>query len=303
MEHGEPRPGRLTPLMALRLAAPQTWSAALMPCLLGAALAHAANPSAPRQTGLLLSLAGVCVLMQAAVNTFNDYSDFVRGTDTPDNSPDPAEAVMLYDRPEPRRVLILGLGFLLAAALLGIPAVRRAGWRPLAVGGVGALAVLLYSFGKKPLSHLPLGELVSGFVMGGLIPYAVFGVLTLTFSPAVLLRAAPTMLGVALIMYTNNRCDLEKDRAAGRQTFPLLLGAARSLRLYRLLLVLWAVLPLLLLPPGKGAIYVLALLAVSPILAAQLRIRPGQETRGAAMNGIVTLLMLLSLAYELAIVF
>ena len=293
--------GRLPPLMMLRLAAPQTWAASVIPCLLGSAMAHAAGAQFP--VWLFLCLTGVCVLMQAAVNTFNDYSDFIRGTDTLENSPDAQEAVMLYDRPAPKKVLLLGVVFLLLAACLGVPAILLAGWRPLAVGAVGGLVVLLYSFGRKPLSHLPLGELVSGFVMGGLIPYAVYGVLMLDFSAAVLLRALPCMLGVALIMFSNNGCDLEKDRPAGRRTFALLLGRARSEALYRTALGLWALLPMTMLPPIGLAVYLAALLPSLPALAAQGRTGLDNARRGAVMSGIVSLNTLLGLAYAVALLF
>ena len=39
-----------------------------------------------------------------------------------------------------------------------------------------------------------------------------------------LLWAVPTVLGVGLIMLTNNTCDVEKDVEAGRRTLPVLLG-------------------------------------------------------------------------------
>ena len=116
--------GKLTPLMMLRLAAPHTWAASVMPALLGTVLAAREGVSEPL---MCLLLTAVCVLMQSAVNTFNDYSDFIKGTDTLENSPDADDAVMVHDRPSPRRVLILGFAFLLAAALCAVPALLRAG--------------------------------------------------------------------------------------------------------------------------------------------------------------------------------
>ncbi len=286
--------GRLSLRMALRLAAPQTWSASVTPALWAGA---AARERGAVPLPLLLCLTGVCVLMQSAVNTLNDYSDFLSGTDTADNCPDPEEAVLLYDRPAPRRVLFLGLGFLLAAALLGVPALLRAGWRPLAVGAVGALAVLGYAFGAH---RLPLGELVSGFVMGGLIPLGVFGTLTGDFSLRLLPRALPLMLGIALIMLTNNGCDREKDLGAGRRTLPVRLGGARTARLYRALLALWALLPLTF--PGR-VFYLLALVPALPPLVRQARLTLSQETRGQAMSGVVSLQLLLALACTAALLF
>ncbi len=300
MKNKEGKPGRLSPGMALGLAAPQTWTAALIPALLGAALAR---DGAMAEPWLLLSTAAACVLMQSAANVFNDYCDFIKGGDTLENSPDAEEAVLLYRRPEPRKVLYLGFALLLLAAAAGVPAILRAGWPVLAVGAVGAAALLAYSFGKKPLSYLPLGELTSAFVMGGLIPLGVSGSLGGGFSPAVLLKALPVMLGVGLIMLTNNLWDIQKDRASGRKTFTVLLGEAKSLRLYRLALLLWFALPLVVLPVKAWAVYLPGLLASGSAAAAQLRMRPGAGTRLRAMAGINSLNAMLGCAYIIAVLF
>ena len=51
--------------------------------------------------------------------------------------------------------------------------------------------------------------------------------------------AVPTIIGVGLIMLTNNTCDIEKDVEAGRRTLPVLLGRERARRLYHGLLYAW----------------------------------------------------------------
>ena len=100
---------------------------------------------------------------------------------------------------------------------------------------------MVYSAGKTPLSYLPLGELVSGSVMGGLIPLASYQALTGMLDARVLLWAVPTIIGVGLIMFTNNTCDLEKDGEAGRHTLSVMLGRKRSLTLYHALVYVWIV--------------------------------------------------------------
>lgn len=293
--------GRLSPLMALRLAAPHTWAASVIPALLGTALAAASGISI--HSGMPLYLTAVCVFMQSAVNTFNDYSDFIKGTDSLENSPDPTDAVLLYDRPAPKHVLALGFVYLLVAAAAGIPAILCAGWRPLVIGIAGAAAVLCYSFGKAPLSYLPLGELCSGFVMGGLIPLAVYGVLTGSYTPRTLLFSLPVMLGIALIMSTNNGCDICRDTAAGRKTFPVLLGQEKFGKAYRLAMALWLALPfpLLFFGPGRPLVYFLALLPSLGHFAVQFRLALDQEHRGQAMSGIVSLNVMLGLGYIAAL--
>lgn len=292
--------GKLSISMALGLAAPQTWTAALIPALLGAALAREGAKERPL---LLLSMAAACLLMQSAANVFNDYCDFIKGGDTLENSPDAEEAVLLYQRPEPKKALYLGVALLLAAAAAGVPAILKAGWPALAVGAAGAATLLAYSFGKKPLSYLPLGELSSGFVMGGLIPLGVSGTLDGNFTAAALYRALPIMLGVGLIMLTNNIWDIEKDKNSGRNTFAVMLGKKRSLNLYHIIFTLWTLLPVIMLSPDGVAIYLLGLLASASAAAVQLRLSPEPGTRLRAMAGINSLNALLGSAYIIAVLF
>ena len=226
----------LTPRMALNLAAPHTWPAAIMPTLVVICFAAAVTPvSATMAMALLL----IVVLMQSAVNTFNDYYDYVKGSDTAEDNVDPSDAVLVYNDVDPKAALRLAIGFLAAAFLLGVYAIVKAGFAPLVIALIGALFVVLYSAGKSPISYLPLGEFVSGFVMGGLIPLAVYQVLTGSLDFLVLVVAIPTIIGVGLIMFTNNTCDIERDIPSGRKTLPILLGRERAVLCYKVAVIVW----------------------------------------------------------------
>ena len=231
---------RLSPRLAIQLAAPHTWAAAVIPAFLGFCFAWATAPAINGLEAAVLLL--ICVLMQSSVNTFNDYFDFVKGTDTADDNVEVSASVLVYNNVNPRSVLVLAIAFLVCAFLLGIYVIWQSGFIPLILGLIGALAVLLYSGGATPLSYLPLGEVVSGVVMGGLIPLACFTALVGYLDPWVLLLSVPSMIGVALIMMTNNTCDIEKDIEAGRRTLPVLLGRLNSRRCYHGLMVLWVIL-------------------------------------------------------------
>lgn len=229
----------LTPKLALQLAAPHTWAASIIPVLMATAFVFADTGCIyPIPTLVLLVIA---VLMQAAVNTLNDYFDFKKGTDVEGDGVAPDDAVLVYNNVPPRQALALAISFLVAAFLLGIPCIVRAGWVPLLIAGIGALVVALYSGGRTPLSYLPLGELASGVVMGGLITFASYQVLTVRVHWIVALWSVPLIIGIALIMLANNTCDVEKDAAAGRRTLPVLIGHARAIKLFQALLVIWLV--------------------------------------------------------------
>lgn len=78
--------------------------------------------------------------------------------------------------------------------------------------------------------------------MGGLIPLAVYTALTRDVKLWVLWHSAPLMLGIGMIMFTNNISDIERDTPAGRKTLPILLGQRRAVKLYRAMLMLWPIL-------------------------------------------------------------
>lgn len=244
----------LTPLQCLQLAAPHTWAASVVPALFGELwCAWRGIPlSVVQDVALLLA----CVLLQSAVNAINDYVDFRQGTDSAEDNVAPNDSVLVYNSVDPREALALGVAYLAFGAGLGVFSCLVegwCGWLPLGVGCVGALAIVLYSGGPLPVSYLPLGELVSGVVMGGLIPLGIAAVADGRIHPDVLLASLPLVVGIALTMMTNNGCDIEKDVAAERHTLPTFLGRSRTRVLYHVLVIAWAALvvgePLVLLGP------------------------------------------------------
>lgn len=228
----------LTPRLMVQLAAPHTWPAAILPVLIAVGCTVATRGAFSPLMALVLLV--ICILMQSSVNTFNDYFDFVKGTDSAEDNVEVTDAVLIYNHVNPRTVLMYAIGLLVAAFLLGLYVIVQAGYIPLVIALIGALIVVLYSGGKTPISYLPIGEVVSGGVMGGLIPLACYQVLSGTFSWMMLLWSVPTIIGVGLIMMTNNTCDIEKDIEAQRKTMPVLLGRPKSRALYHGLLVTWS---------------------------------------------------------------
>ena len=107
---------KLTPKAVLELAAPHTWPAAVFPVLLGSLLALVMTGKF--HLGLFYSTLGVCVLLQCGVNTLNDYADFIKGTDTVENSHDPTDAALVYHGFHPKKALttLYSCCWLLAAA-------------------------------------------------------------------------------------------------------------------------------------------------------------------------------------------
>ncbi|MEA4896121.1 MAG: UbiA family prenyltransferase, partial [Oscillospiraceae bacterium] len=114
----------------------------------------------------------------------------------------------------------------------------------LLAGGFCFLCGVFYTFGPLPISRIPLGELLSGFFYGVMIPF----ILTYINSPAntllslslslktatltvqlvpvftLLLFSVTPFAVTANIMLANNICDLEKDIEVGRHTLPYYIG-------------------------------------------------------------------------------
>lgn len=288
--------------MALQIAAPHTWPAAILPALI--AMACAAANGYTVSAVMALVLLAICILMQAAVNTFNDYYDYVKGSDSAEDNVDPTDAVLVYNNVNPRSALMLAVGFLVVAFALGAYVIWQAGWIPLVIGIVGAIVVVLYSAGKTPISYLPIGELMSGFVMGGLIPLACYQALTKCFDPLMLAWALPTIIGVGLIMLTNNTCDVEKDIESGRKTLPVLLGRSRARAFYHALVWIWIALIIvnvLIWFSGGWPVLVFMLAASIPLLKALLSNPLAPPARIGAMAQICSVNIALGAFYAAAV--
>ena len=288
--------------MALDIAAPHTWPAAILPVAVATSLAIATGYQV--SATLAVVLLAICILMQSSVNTFNDYYDYVKGTDSSEDDVDPTDAVLIYNNVNPRSALLFAIALLISAFVLGGYVIYHAGLIPLAIGAVGAVFVVLYSAGKTPISYLPLGEAVSGIVMGGLIPLACYQVLTGVLTPLAMLWALPEILGIGLIMCTNNTCDIEKDIVAHRRTLSVLLNREKARTLYHAILWLWLIAVILIVGVffTQGLIMIpFMLLSTYPLLKA-LRNNPlAPNTRQAAISQICSVNIALGAWYAAAI--
>ena len=226
--------------LAWNLAAPPTWVASAIPAIFG--ILYCRVHAYPLAIWTYLPLFLACVLLQSAVNTLNDYMDFIKGTDSADDHVEEDDAVLVYGGIRPKSALLLGIGFMASGIILGLLSGLQHGMAPLLIGLIGVAVIALYSCGPHPISYLPVGELISGCVMGGLIPLGICACADGKLHGNVLVASLPLILGIALIMMSNNGCDIEKDMAAGRKTFPVTLGRKKTRIVYRACLLCWLIL-------------------------------------------------------------
>lgn len=254
---------------------------------------------------LALVLFLICSLMQAAANTLNDYLDYKKGTDSRENSSeDTFDAVLVYNNINPVHVLVFAIAQLAVAALLGCYIIYVSGIVALIIGIIGAIVVIIYSAGRTPLSYLPIGEIAIGFTMGGLIPLACVYVLSGVLDWMMLIIALPLMIGIGMVLATNNTCDIEKDRAAHRHTLAVVLGRTSAVSAYKLAIAIWValtlVLELIFFTPGT-VFGILLICAAFPVLRAIMNNPLDQTTRDASMMQISSLNIFVTAFYCIAI--
>jgi 1,4-dihydroxy-2-naphthoate octaprenyltransferase len=225
-------------LLAIR---PQTLTAAVVPVLVGTALAARAGGfrAAPAAAALLGAL-----LIQIGTNLANDVGDFERGADAAARV-GPVR-VTQSGLLTPRQVRGAAWSAFAAAALAGLYLIASSGW-PIAVLGIAAIVSgWAYTGGPWPLGYNGLGDL---FV------FAFFGLAAVggTFyvqagAPGVLvwLAAVPVGALASAILVVNNARDVDGDRAAGKRTLAVRLGREAARAEFALLLGLAYTVPVLL---------------------------------------------------------
>lgn len=110
-------------------------------------------------------------------------------------------------------------------------------------GCLGLLAALGYSLGPAPYIVLPIGELVSGLLVGGLSSLTAFWLQAGTLNLPAFLYAFICMMLTVFLMSTNNTGDYEKDLGV-RKTWPHVIGFRNSILIlipeWLLVLLAWS---------------------------------------------------------------
>ena len=267
-----------TPAQWIEGARPRTLPAAISPVLVGTGAA--AYLDAFVWWKALLAL-GVALALQIGVNYANDYSDGIRGTD--ENRVGPlrlvGSKVATPGQVKTAAFACLGLG-----AVLGVILSATSNWWLLVAGAASLLGAWFYTGGKKPYGYRALGE-VSVFLFFGLV--AVLGttyVQAETLSWTALAGAVSVGSIACALLVANNLRDIPTDTVTGKRTLAVVLGAARSRRLYAALVALafvlaavsviatpWALLAFIALPLAIRSTRVILSDAVGPALIPVLK--------------------------------
>jgi len=216
---GFTRPMKRRLLILWRLLRPYTLVAALVPVLIGTALAFAKSSFHP---GLFISFLVAAMLIQAATNIFNEYFDFRRGLDNEKMTG--IAGAIVRDGVKPGTVLALGWSFIGISVLLGVYICLLTSWWIALLGSICIAVAYFYSGGPKPLSYTPFGELAAAIAMGPVIVVIGFFIQTREITTPAVIASVPIGLLIGAILLGNNIRDLQHDKAGGRRTIAILLG-------------------------------------------------------------------------------
>jgi len=210
----------------------------LIPCVLAPGVAMAFTEGHFNGPHLLLALLG-SLLVHAAVNILNDYTDWMRGTD---------KLV--------RRTPFSGGSGLIKAGALNVRTVLREGLVLLAIAGAiglyfihlypillwfvitGGLLTVLYT---PVLTKTVITEIFPGIGLGVIPVIGAYVVMQpaghVELPPAVWWLSLPPGILVSALLWINELPDIKADAATGRKHAVLLLGTKKAAWGYALLLV------------------------------------------------------------------
>lgn len=214
-----PRTPREHVLVWLRAIRPWSFTAAMIPVLLGGCFA--AYEGLLRPELLVLALIG-SVAIQAGTNLINDYYDHEKGVDS-------TESLGIGDAIQrgeltPRQVFIGGMVAFAIGSLIGLYLVSVAGPFILWLGLLSVLVGYFYTAGPFALAYIGLGELAVFIFMGPVMVVGSYYLHTGAVTWPVVLASLPVSFLVAAILHANNLRDLETDKRSGKRTLATLLG-------------------------------------------------------------------------------
>lgn len=238
---------KLNSLRAWLLAArPKTLTAAVIPVLLGSALAFSDGEF--KTTPALLCALFACG-MQIAANFINDLFDFLKGSDRKDRLGPPRACAEGWITPGAMK---LGIGIMLMVSCLAGLGLLFSVWGNLPHGGwelvvLGVVCVLFAFLYTTILSYRGWGDLLV-LVFFGFVPVGgTYYVQAYSLNMDVVVLSLVSGLVIDTLLMVNNYRDREQDALSGKRTLVVRFGEAFGRNMYlalgiaAVLLCLWFV--------------------------------------------------------------
>ncbi|WP_101961315.1 prenyltransferase [Lactococcus cremoris] len=205
------------------------------------------------------------------VDIWDNYNDYHKAVDTDDYQKN--TNIIGCENLSMGLIKSLLAFFFFGSLILGIIVALMTGWAVFWLGLLCYAVGVFYAGGPKPLSSLPLGELLSGLTMGYVIFLIClyinssqnfvwsFANLATTF-----LIALPNTLLIANLMLANNTCDLEEDEANHRYTIVHYIGKKAALIWWTTALILAFVAIIVAVILGLLSPIMLLILLIAPLM-------------------------------------
>jgi len=216
-------------------ARPRTLPAAVVPVLVGAALAVGSAHPVWWRIGLALV---VSLSLQVGVNYANDYSDGVKGTDAVRVGPVRLVGSGLVAPKLVKRAALMSFG---CAAVCGLVlSMATTPWL-LLVGVCAIAAGWTYTGGPRPYGYLGLGEIFVFIFFGVVATLGSAYVVAEELTSAMWISCVPVGCFACALLVVNNLRDIPTDSTVGKNTLAVRLGDARTRQFFLLLFALSAV--------------------------------------------------------------
>jgi 1,4-dihydroxy-2-naphthoate octaprenyltransferase len=215
----------------LLAARPKTLTGAMIPVILGSALAYHDGALRPWLVLCCVLFAG---FMQIAANMINDLYDFQKGTDREDRLGPERACAQGWITPKAMR---RGIAVVLCLASLAGLAALWLCWKDLPYQGIELLVTgvacivfaFLYTYG---LSYWGLGDILV-LVFFGLVPVCgTYYIQAHTITTPAILLGFISGISIDALLVINNFRDRDQDRISGKRTIIVLCGEKFGLFLY-----------------------------------------------------------------------
>jgi 1,4-dihydroxy-2-naphthoate octaprenyltransferase len=260
----------------LEIGRPFSWTASVVPVLVGSALAwHDGAFSFP--LFLLVLLASVA--LQAGTNVINELYDVKNHVDTLESPR--ASRALVEGRLTAREARWGGLALFGFVGVVGLGLVALRGLPMLALGIAGMLGGYFYTAPPFQYKYRALGVPLVFLLMGPLMVVGAYYALTGHYSDQALLASLPVGFLVAAILHANDVRDVDDDARTGFRTLSTLVGQVTAAHLYVAMLGLAYVLVVALVAARVLPVWSLATLLVLPLAyGAGQRMERGVHTSG-----------------------